>query len=461
MTEQSGASSPGPDAASGLSAFFNRADGGLLALAFSSLAFVAGLTKFADLGKIVDTKILVGGLCVSLFFAILCVYFTVFGMRATESAARDHPDVRFDDHLPVTIDPNRPGRWLVRFVVGMMIFLIPVFVVAGHAKFELLSQNIFAPNLKSSISNYATVYHQNCEKGPAANQRVIAIAVSSGKPMVDCEAVKSNYLKSSTQFVALNARVHNNVVIAAILIYLASPLVIWALARHGGFPRGPSLERQVMALQELRLMAAFASLGAFMLGIGLALVNASVAYVASGLSDPSPPPPPTTVAVTRIEEFDGRRPIVERRPIELTSGEAPSAPPGPGPTTTTTATGPSVVQVATPAPTVQITLPSTLTVALQNAGAHGPEAGNKITLEGAVTLRPPVQQTTGGGPPPEQTIKLEGLKGERGESVKGDKGEPGLSYVRRCKFLAFNCSWQPLPLPGPPESQKVALNSPR
>jgi len=249
----------------GFGQFLGRADGGLLALNLASLMFVAGLAKIDGLQNVLNLRLLAGGLSIALFFAILCAYFTLFGVRATAGAAsRIGLPLRFEEELPVAIDIDHPNQWMMGFLTQLLAFLTPTIVL------------ICILNLKKTV-----------------------------------------HLNSPSIFT-------NIVIIATIAAYLFAPFLLWVRGgHHFGFAEPPPhaeerrlnfatksegeaekrlrhidrLMKQIRAIQLLRLVAAFVSLAAFMLAAGLALVNVGVANVPKGLTDtPAALPAPTTAA---------------------------------------------------------------------------------------------------------------------------------------------------------------------
>jgi hypothetical protein len=444
---------------SNLADFFARPDSGLIALIVTTMTFVAGLKQWAELDKIANVKILVGGLCVALFYAILCAYFTVFGMRATAAAAAvEDSTVKFQDQLPVIIDVHRPRAWLWRFGRLLLLFLAPAALVAAMTPFDAL---VDWPTYHQ-LDQQRTAFNASCVvTGGVAAPKSPPPAPTPKAPK--CQDQYDAYDKTGSFAAGIKSDLTNAAICVVIILYLVAPMLIWANSRYRIYPLLPGevtpLKRQVRAIQELRLMAAFSALAAFMLGVGLALVNTSVIYVASGLAQPSPAAPPAPPVVAK--------PITDPPPPSALPAPAPAgstgpSPAGPGaPSVTKPATDPHPVdsgqnqpggqqQPGAQPPPVNVTLPSNITVTLQGLGRQAIQpasAQGPIIVKGQLTLKADGKAPPYPPSPAPQVVTLEVLKGEKGDSIRGDPGKNGAdgqNLRRDCKYILWGCSWIPV-----------------
>lgn len=243
--------------AGGLSKLLSRPDAGLLVLNATSLTFAAGLANATHAP--VNIPILAGGLSIALFFSILFVYFTIFGSRVTlVSAERANAQVTFDTALPINFSTKDS------FPRELLKFLEPLAAVAFVV---------------------AAVFILNGEHKPAAFGGFgMALSILS-----------------------------NLTIAGAVLVYLLMPIRRWRAAEGEAVrqadERWPdqdflpqpvladpplpqserlgALKRGVNAMQSLRINAAFTSIAAFMLAVGLALIDAGGSTIGAGVQQPS------------------------------------------------------------------------------------------------------------------------------------------------------------------------------
>jgi hypothetical protein len=315
--------------------FLQRTDGGLLTLNLTTLTLVAGLQKLGDLGAVVNLRILVGGLCVGLFAAILCAYFTEFGTRATSAASRSL-NVRAPFHTDLVLGSTRQGGGILFF--AMFAVWIAVSLVPGSMLWSNLKR---VPDRASPEAIAAAAardaFRLECGPGDRAElalvrseclrDRANALANDLKCPTAAerqayearCETLEKKLAEAVDKEKGgreqLNAA-RNRLLIWSILFYLSLPLLGWLFGvlyagaanraaasrrwRSGltfepdsveegppPFPAKATLGLQIDAIQSLRLAAAMISLAAFMIGVGLALVNTGVTNFQSGFSETS------------------------------------------------------------------------------------------------------------------------------------------------------------------------------
>lgn len=274
MAEESGKSA--------LERVLGRADGGLLALNFAALTFVAGIAALSDLPAVVNLKLLVGGLCGGLFFAILCTYFTIFGVRATAASDRragNREPFVFDTELPMPGGPRGAGR-PPSLIGALLVCLLPILLI-------FICMQVGSASISEAGKPLAETTRDAAEACvPAAKDKSDQV-----------KAVQEEACKKAREKQVAPAKVHdarafwgtatNLVIIVCIVFYLVVPFLLWRSAAT--FAKPPEyvlwLAENTERIQMLRLASALISLAAFMIGVGLSLVNVSVASVGAGLAD--------------------------------------------------------------------------------------------------------------------------------------------------------------------------------
>ena len=481
----------------GLTDFLARPDGGLLALTVSSLTLVTGLSKLDAFKALFSLNVMIGGLCATLFFAILCTYFTFFGMRATASAAAKHPDAKFDSQLRLDIEETKPTSWLARFILRLVLFLLPLLLIpnivvpmiaapqspagkaVGQRHFKALADQIekdaalaWDDTCERAWSNAKAAAEARTEaakdkaradaKADEDSKSAIAAAVAAVRPaavsppdycppdhppMEHAPAATGppptaaqNYQTDSARLVTMKTLVVSKIITLIVLYYLALPILFWVFVPKHADATG----RRISAVQELRLIAAFVSLGAFMLGIGLALVHTSAAYVASGIGDPTPAPPQPG-AITPSTQIDQIQPIILTQNTTQVQAQAQvqtdsvTGSPNSAGTIATRATlgGSPITQVFPTAPSVNI--PDNITLTMKGPAGASPGKGT-VTVAGQVTLAPagPVPiALTAPSSPTNQTITLQGVKGDLTLTTPPQRPQP----ILHCLVGSLGCNW--------------------
>lgn len=307
----------------GIAGFLTRPDGGLLALNLGTLSLVAGLEKFGDVQNALNLRILVGGLSVGLFFAILCAYFTLFGSRATVAAARRiGARTRFDANLVMVAESEDPWQGTVRFLRWLAFCLLPFVVLAATVSLRDdrpaadLAAAIDTQNLRDRCPDISTVrkaWFQLDSLTPeernaltADDQRKLEAEKQKAKARFSyCDKLLTTANESRTASEAAWKRWAsrlNAVIVACMMFYLFAPFIVWSAVRGEPYPaaldgdprreatrRRMILDEQVGTVQSMRLAAAVLSLAAFMIGVGLALVNTGVTNIGSGLAEAATP----------------------------------------------------------------------------------------------------------------------------------------------------------------------------
>jgi hypothetical protein len=386
-----------------------RADGGLLALTVTTLTFVSGLSKLGGFEHFVNLKILIGGLCAALFFAILCTYFTMFGTRATEdAAAADGSATRFDDRMPVGLARQHPGASLVMLGVALAWFLFPV-----------------------------------C---------LLVVAELRPRPEDADQAIRVN-----------------GAILVGVLFYLAAPFFLWSFAARvssrspppGSWPleslepeflsASRMLSRQIYAIQRLRLLAAFTSLAAFMMGVGLALVNASVVNVIDGAKETATSAPSSTTPADQQRDKAG-----SKTPDAQAPGSAPdTAKPKPETPECQKSASSEVCKsaidddgakpVPTPQP-VQVVFPSSINLVVQAPLAER-NGQAPILLNGQLTVKSDTPQS----PPLPVYIETPVVRVEKGDPGRDSTtpGKDGQNLIRKCGLFYLNCHWEAVTVSAP------------
>jgi hypothetical protein len=437
-----------------------RADAGLMALNLGTLTFIAGLEKLGDIGAFINLRILIGGLCVGIFFAVLCAYFTVVGSAATRAAAkRLGARIPFDTGLSL----GRQGLtsiWsVVLAVVLFAAFLVPMRIAWLDVKGErdaLVKEQTYVASITHTYKERCpaarvpdtTTAELNSLKDPAKAIRLEQIE-RADKAATACRELLATTNDARHDSISRSEESTGELfksIWSLLIFYLLLPFVLWAvspglvrtlMARLGGPAAGEVSQRQDIVargdrLQILRLLAIMASLLAFTTGVGLAMVNTGVASLQLGLEQGAPAltaPPPSAVTLD-----------IQGQPI-TTQAAGGSAFGGDTTINHGAASGPTPVfqfnPTITPAP---VTTPA-------------PPPPVNVYPSTPVTIAIPDSIHLDGIPEPKtQTVELQ-MKGLPGDA--GAKGDPGL--VWRCKRLFWKCGYEAAPAPS--ETKSVAATT--
>lgn len=325
-----GASGRAPDGDTGdRIASLLRADGGLVALNLAALTLVAGAEKLDFISDFVNLEILISGLCIGLFFAILGTYYTVFGMRATA--------IRVEEQKPVpprVFDPAFSGIRIGRPVVILVTPILTLLVLTTVWNAAITSPASLAAST-GSIAYRDCLWKQGAKEN--AGEHYLITDKAGTKAVSECKTTKSEMdrlRRFNDESQNLLSLIQNVTLSAVLILFICLPFLVWSavlqhlpgrtekrrtwhyqlllgkrqklLPRTDGTERpstdsvGGQLDRQIEAIQGYRTACAVTSLGAFMLGVGLALINVSAASVGPGIVANTPivaKPPVTEVNV--------------------------------------------------------------------------------------------------------------------------------------------------------------------
>jgi len=422
---------------------FSSPDAGLLGLNFGALTFVAGLTQFSDLQKVVNVRILAGGLCVAFFFALLCAYFTLFGSRAVaDAASKINSHFRFDDGISVDIGYDI-RTWFKKFATYLLLFVVPGLVVILVFR---ISSDITAPYEMVLGSKYTKYIEAGCPysdampappRGLSANCKKLESSIDDAQTQLDAKAAVPNFLKNVAIFMLVG-------------IYLSLPVFIWGLTKSPPWSdidamssarnlehewRERLLKAKSQNLESLRSVSALISLGAFMFAVGTALVNTGVENVSLGL-DKSVPPMAAPPSIVRIDSSPIALPprALDGRVEDPAKTEAPPPP-----------------ENASNVPQMYVDVPNKITVELAGGqqaaptNAHSQTEPQQIELKGLDKLRLQIVPDKSRAAIPPQVVVLEGLKGEPGKD-----GKDGEVIAEECTFwfIKYRCIANPEPKSG-------------
>jgi hypothetical protein len=299
--------------------FLQRTDGSLLTLNLATLTLVSGLEKFGggELARFVNLQVLVGGLCVGLFFAILCAYYTAFGVRAAAAPARRLKGRPFEEELSLPgIDS---GRGLMRLGAWFAACLAPVLLLAtvmhlGDVHAEEALQRVVVSEARLNTTCRPLLGQALSHTAPITlGDRPLGLELKRLK--ISCKVLEKA-LRESSEKLAVAKKLRsvwwNTTFIVVVLMYLVSPFAAWWIG--GRFAsirprqslsarRRRELHARVDCIQGLRLAVALLSFAAFVLGVGLALVNTGVAKISAGLADSPPPLPSATDRSAGVDRY--------------------------------------------------------------------------------------------------------------------------------------------------------------
>lgn len=332
MADDSDSDKVGTESAN-LSNLLRRGDGGLLAVNLATLAIVTGAEKLDIFSDVVNIPILIGGLAIGVLFAVISLYFLVFGNRATRSVVGGsiQDGVMFDPEL-VFFRRGLLHALLVLFtplimiVGGTLLFVAPEVQNARDTVTEAHDQYrdcVWAAGAPVHYSRYWLIQDERQAKNAGKTRK--SVTDSCSQPESFLKFAKKD-LNDKNKF---RSTVVNGFITIFVLFVISVPFLLWFLSRqqfilHSGWRgdeedlrRGPLsisifrsmawlllprhigdprnigdpdpekniLERQKCAVQIYRTAAALISLIGFILGVGLALVNVTAANVEAGLTE--------------------------------------------------------------------------------------------------------------------------------------------------------------------------------